>query len=127
MRLRRPRRSPRPKRPKRPRRPKRRISVARARVHDCQDGADVVCPCGFTLRLRVCMDGRRRVRVMGTAAAGDTMIRATLTRRSVKVTPVRYAACIKRCVAKARPALTKAQAAYMQRFSPQVRSLVRLG
>lgn len=104
---------------------KRRASTSRARVEQCRGGADVVCPCGFTLRLRVCMDGQRRVRVIGTAAAGGTLVRATVTTRSVRVTPKRYAACVRRCVAKARPALDAARAAYLQRFSPRVRALIR--
>lgn len=102
------------------------MSTARARVYGCQDGADVVCPCGFALRLRVCMDGQRRVRVVGTAAVGGTLVRATVTTRSVRVTPKRYAACIRRCVAKARHQLDAARAAYVQRFSPAVRRLVRV-
>lgn len=72
------------------------------------------------------MDSRRRVHVMGTAAAGGTLVRATVTSRSVRVTPKRYAACVRRCVAKARPALDVATTEYLQRFSPQTRALVRV-
>jgi hypothetical protein len=96
-------------------------------VHACRDGADVVCPCGFTLRLRFCMDARRRVRLLGTAAATDgTLVRVTATTRRLAVTPARYAPLIRRCVAKARHTLPPALHAYLARFPPPVRSMLRV-
>lgn len=91
-------------------------------------GVDLACTRDgrtHTLRLRFCLDARRRVRLLGTGVFYGALTRVEVF-DTLKVTPARHRDLVTKCVKGAMPMLTERLRTYVARFDPRVRPLLRL-
>ena len=91
-------------------------------------GVDLACVRDgrtHTLRLRFCLDARRRVRLLGTGVFYGTLTRVEVF-DAVKVAPARHRDLVTKCLRGAAPLLVDALRGYLLRFDPALRTVLRL-
>ena len=90
-------------------------------------GVDLACMWDrqvHTLRLRYCLDAKRRVRLLGTGVVYGTLTRVEVMKRGVSVTPARHKPLVTKCVQNARDMLARTLRTYLHRFSPSTLHLI---
>ena len=90
-------------------------------------GVDLACLIDgktHTIRLRFCLDGERRVRLMGTGVVGRQLVRAEIGPRGISVTPRRCKPFLETCVRNSAGALVEEARRYLSRFSPPCRAML---
>ena len=93
----------------------------------CEGGVDMVCSWkgeNCTLRMRYCLDAKRRVRLLGTGVIGGKLVRAEVLCDTVRVVPKSHSQLIHKCVANARDILASELRRYISNFPEGVRALL---
>lgn len=91
-------------------------------------GVDLACVRDgrtHTLRLRFCLDARRRVRLLGTGVFYGQLTRVEVF-NAIKVTPARHRDLVTKCVRAAMPMLAERLRAYVAGFDVALRPVLRL-
>lgn len=93
-----------------------------------EGGVDLACAVDghiHTLRLRYCLDAKRRVRLLGTGVVYGALTRVEVHKGGVRVSPARHKHLVTKCVHNARQLLADTLRAYLQRFPPATVRLIK--